>query len=64
MFSQQETQDQEVDDRGAILVEYAMLFVFVVIVAISTLSAFGVSVLELYSDSADQYTGAVQRTVG
>ena len=64
MFSHLVTRIQQQDDRGAVMVEYAMLFVFIVIVAIATLTAFGISVLELYSDNTDRFTGAVQSTAG
>lgn len=63
MFSTQEPNVQQLDDRGAVLVEYAMLFALVVIVAIAALSAFGLSVLNLYTDNTDSYTGAVQRSL-
>ena len=64
MFSPQVTKVRQQDDRGAVLVEYAALFVLVVIMAIATLSVFGISVFELYSDNAERFTGAVQRNAG
>jgi hypothetical protein len=39
------------------------MFALIVIVAIVGLSAFGVSVLDLYTDNTENYTGAVQRSL-
>ena len=64
MLSQRKLQALRDGGRGAVLVEHALLFAFVVIVAIATLSAFGVSLLELYTDSLDRYAGATRNISG
>ena len=63
MISQRQA-DISKDERGAMLMEYGMLFVLVVVVAIMAMAAFGVSVLELYTSNAEQFDAAVRPSIG
>ena len=51
-------------ERGAVLMEYALLFILVVVVGITAMAAFGVSILDLYTSNAEQFDAAVIPTVG
>lgn len=52
------------NEDGAVLMEYALLFILLVVVAITAMAAFGVSVLDLYTSNAERFDAAVLPTVG
>lgn len=48
------------DERGAGMVEYALLIALIAVVVITALSAFGGNVGDLYSDANDAMTSHIQ----
>ena len=62
MFSSDETSTRP-GERGALLLEYAAILTFIVLVALVSLAALGVSVLELYTDNLENLGRAVSRNL-